>query len=142
MSRRSRKAGASQSVSLFPFLSILACVIGTLTLMIAIAGAAFRSEWPVIRAHWKWLAVMGVVGFTGFNALFYISAVYTTAVNIGIIQGSIPVMVLAGAYLVYRTPVTGLQAMGIVVTATLKTSRPSTIGTASPFFSISSWVPG
>lgn len=35
MSKRSRKAGASQSVSLFPFLSILACVIGTLTLMIA-----------------------------------------------------------------------------------------------------------
>ncbi|MCZ8315359.1 DMT family transporter [Phreatobacter sp.] len=90
--------------------------VGTLTLMIALAGAAFRTEWPVIRAHWKWLAVMGVVGFTGFNALFYISAVYTTAVNIGIIQGSIPVMVLAGAYLAYRTPVTGLQAIGIVVT--------------------------
>ncbi len=90
--------------------------VGTLSLMIALAGPAFRAEWPVIRAHWKWLAIMGVVGFTGFNALFYISAVYTTAVNIGIIQGSIPVMVLAGAYLTYRTPVTGLQAIGIVVT--------------------------
>jgi hypothetical protein len=33
MARR-RKSDASQSVSLFPFLSILACVIGTLTLMI------------------------------------------------------------------------------------------------------------
>jgi drug/metabolite transporter (DMT)-like permease len=90
--------------------------VGTLSLMIALAGPAFRAEWPVIRAHWKWLAIMGVVGFTGFNALFYISAVYTTAVNIGIIQGSIPVMVLAGAYLTYRTPVTGLQGIGIVVT--------------------------
>lgn len=34
MSKR-RKSDASQSVSLFPFLSVLACVIGTLTLMIA-----------------------------------------------------------------------------------------------------------
>jgi drug/metabolite transporter (DMT)-like permease len=90
--------------------------VGTLSLMAVLAGAAFRREWPAIRANWKWLAVMGVVGFTGFNALFYLSALYTTAVNIGIIQGSIPVMVLAGAFFVYRTPITALQAIGIVVT--------------------------
>ncbi len=90
--------------------------VGTLSLMAVLAGAAFRREWPAIRANWKWLAVMGVVGFTGFNALFYLSALYTTAVNIGIIQGSIPVMVLAGAFFAYRTPITGLQAIGIVVT--------------------------
>jgi drug/metabolite transporter (DMT)-like permease len=90
--------------------------VGTLSLMAVLAGAAFRREWPAIRANWKWLAVMGVVGFTGFNALFYLSALYTTAVNIGIIQGSIPVMVLAGAFFAYRTPITGLQAIGIAVT--------------------------
>ncbi len=90
--------------------------VGTLTLMLAIAGGAFVREWPQIRANWRWLAIMGVIGFTGFNALFYISALYTTAVNIGIIQGSIPVMVLAGAYLVHRTAVTPLQGIGIVVT--------------------------
>lgn len=90
--------------------------VGTLLLAAALGHAAFRAEWPVIRAHWKWLAVMGVIGFTGFNALFYLAALYTTAVNIGIIQGAIPVMVLAGAFLVYRTPVTGLQGIGIAVT--------------------------
>jgi len=90
--------------------------VGTLALMIAIAGGAFVREWPLIRAHWKWLAILGVVGFTSFNALFYLAALYTTAVNIGIIQGSIPVMVLTGAYLVHRTAVTALQAIGIVVT--------------------------
>ena len=90
--------------------------VGTLSLMMALAGGAFVREWPVIRANWRWLVVMGIVGFTGFNALFYIAALYTTAVNIGIIQGSIPVMVLAGAYLVHRTAVTPLQAVGIVVT--------------------------
>lgn len=90
--------------------------VGTLMLAAALGQAAFRAEWPVIRANWKWLAVMGVIGFTGFNALFYLSALYTTAVNIGIIQGAIPVMVLAGAFLAYRTPVTALQGVGIVVT--------------------------
>ena len=32
------------------------------------------------------LIVMGLLGFTGFNALFYIAAYYTEATNIGIIQ--------------------------------------------------------
>uniref|UniRef100_UPI0013D2D06F EamA family transporter n=1 Tax=Acinetobacter baumannii TaxID=470 RepID=UPI0013D2D06F len=41
---------------------------------------------------------------------------YTTAVNIGIIQGSIPVMVLIGAFLAYRTRISGLQMIGIAVT--------------------------
>lgn len=90
--------------------------VGTLMLAAALGHAAFRAEWPVIRANWKWIAIMGVLGFTGFNALFYLAALYTTAVNIGIIQGAIPVMVLAGAFLVYRTPVTPLQGVGIVVT--------------------------
>lgn len=89
---------------------------GTVVLMLAIATPAFRREWPAIRAHWKWLATLGLLGFACFNALFYLSALYTTAVNIGIIQGAIPVMVMAGAYLLYRTPVTPLQAVGIVVT--------------------------
>ncbi|MGL4286265.1 MAG: DMT family transporter [Phreatobacter sp.] len=90
--------------------------IFTLTIMTAVAGPAFRREWPEIKANAGWLILMGVVGFTGFNALFYLSAQYTTAVNIGIIQGSIPVMVLIGAFLAYRTRITGLQMIGIAVT--------------------------
>jgi drug/metabolite transporter (DMT)-like permease len=90
--------------------------IGTLTLLIVMSGAAFRREWPAVKANAVWLGVMGVVGFTAFNALFYLSAQYTTAVNIGIIQGAIPVMVLVGAFLAYRTEITTLQTAGILVT--------------------------
>lgn len=59
---------------------------------------------------------MGALGFTAFNALFYIAAYSTSAINIGIIQGSIPVFVLLGAFLVLRLPASGLQVAGIVVT--------------------------
>ncbi|QCI63610.1 DMT family transporter [Phreatobacter stygius] len=90
--------------------------VGTLAIMVAVAGPAFRQEWPAIKANAWWIAIMGVVGFTGFNALFYLAAQYTTAVNMGIIQGSIPVMVLIGAFLAHRTRITGLQMIGIVVT--------------------------
>ena len=35
-------------------------------------------------------------GMTGFNALYYIAAHYTSAINIGILQGSLPIFVLGG----------------------------------------------
>jgi drug/metabolite transporter (DMT)-like permease len=59
---------------------------------------------------------MGACGFTGFNALFYVAAHHTTAINISIIQGSIPVLVLLGGVLLHRTPVRGGQAVGVVLT--------------------------
>lgn len=72
--------------------------------------------WPAIKARWLFIAVMGAVGLTGFNALMYLAAYSTTAINIGILQGSIPVFVLIGAFLVHRTAVGGLQALGVFVT--------------------------
>jgi drug/metabolite transporter (DMT)-like permease len=59
---------------------------------------------------------MGTLGFTGFNALFYAAAHHTTAINIAIIQGTIPVLVLIGSLLLYRTRITGLQVVGAVLT--------------------------
>jgi drug/metabolite transporter (DMT)-like permease len=87
-----------------------------LALLAPLAQGQLRRDWPVLRSHLLFLAAMGALGFTGFNAVYYVAAHYTTAVNIGIIQGSIPVFVLVGAFLAYRTPVTPLQAGGVAVT--------------------------
>jgi drug/metabolite transporter (DMT)-like permease len=90
--------------------------LGALGLLAAFAHAQVRRDWPAIRTRLPFVAAMGAVGFTVFNALFYIAAHWTTAVNIGIIQGSIPVFVLIGAFAAYRTRVAGLQVAGVLVT--------------------------
>jgi drug/metabolite transporter (DMT)-like permease len=59
---------------------------------------------------------MGIFGFTAFTALLYLSAHSTSALNIGILQGSIPALVLLGAFLFYRTPVSILQKTGVSMT--------------------------
>jgi drug/metabolite transporter (DMT)-like permease len=69
-----------------------------------------------MRRHLPFLGAMGAIGFTAFNALFYLAAETTVAINIGIIQGAIPVFVLLGAYAAYRTPVSALQIAGVAVT--------------------------
>lgn len=80
----------------------------------------FRKElvrhWPTIRAAWLQIVLMGCLGFTVFNALMYVAGHSTTAINMGIIQGAIPVMVMAGAMLIYGTRLSLLQVVGVLVT--------------------------
>ncbi len=73
-------------------------------------------HWPVLRQRWRFIAAMGALGFTAFNALMYIAGYSTTAINIGILQGAIPIFVLIGAFIAYRTPIAPLQALGVGVT--------------------------
>lgn len=71
---------------------------------------------PALRGRWTYLAVMGVSGFTAFNALFYAAAHHTTAVNLALIQGMIPVLVLLGGAFFLALRVTSLQIVGVVIT--------------------------
>jgi drug/metabolite transporter (DMT)-like permease len=90
--------------------------LGALALLLVFAYAQVRRDWPALRERLLFMAAMGAIGFTAFNALFYVAAHWTTAVNIGIIQGSIPVFVLIGALVAYGTPVALLQVAGVLVT--------------------------
>lgn len=75
-----------------------------------------REHWPALKANWLKVALLGAFGFTAFNTLMYIAAYSTTAINIGILQGSIPVFVLLGAFFAFRTPIGVLQGLGVAVT--------------------------
>ncbi|WP_345537953.1 DMT family transporter [Variovorax defluvii] len=73
-------------------------------------------HWRTLLPAWRFIALMGMLGFTGFNALFYAAAHHTTAINIAIIQGTIPVLVLVGSVFFFRTRVGGLQLVGVALT--------------------------
>lgn len=75
-----------------------------------------RACWSVVRPRLRWLILVSTIGFTIFNAVFYAAALTTTAVNIGILQGAMPVLVLVGAFIVHRTPVRGIQIAGVLLT--------------------------
>lgn len=85
-------------------------------LMAVLYGRDLPAHWPIIRQHKLYFVAMAGIGFTAFNTLFYIASTMTTGVNIGIIQGSIPVIVLMGAFIVFRTAVLPAQAFGAAVT--------------------------
>jgi drug/metabolite transporter (DMT)-like permease len=99
-----------------PMLLITLRWFGTVVLLFAIGGAQLRRDWPVLRRRLPYLVVMGVIGLTAFNALFYLAAHETTAVNIGILQGAMPVLVLLGSVALFRTKLGVPQLAGVAIT--------------------------
>jgi len=74
------------------------------------------AAWPALRPRWRYVLALAATGFTAFNALMYLAAHSTGAVNLTILQGAIPVFVLIGALAVFGTRIRALQAMGAALT--------------------------
>ena len=90
--------------------------LGVVLLLLVFARRQIIIDWPVLRRQLPFLFLMGSCGFTAFNALFYVAGHYTGAINIGILQGSIPIFVLLGSLLILRHPISAIQGIGVIVT--------------------------
>ena len=85
------------------------------TVLYLISRHEIKVQWPTIRPRLFYVIVMAVIGFTAFNSMYYTAAAYTSGVNIAIIQGSTPVIVLIGAALL-GARLKLAQIAGIVLT--------------------------
>jgi drug/metabolite transporter (DMT)-like permease len=85
-------------------------------ILIVVARRPLLEDWPALAPHWRRIFLMGACGFTLFHALYYVSAYFTTGVNLSIIQGVSPVFVLIGAWMMWRTRVTAMQVAGCLLT--------------------------
>ena len=90
--------------------------LGTLILLVLFARRTIIEGIPAIRQQMGYTFSMGLVGLGGFGTLIYYSAYYTTALNIGIIQGAMPAIVLVGSCWFFRTSITLIQIIGVFVT--------------------------
>ena len=84
--------------------------------LLIMARANLKTDIEVIRPRWRYIALAAVFGFTAFNALFYIAAHRTSAVNISILQGLIPGLVVVGAWSFYGIRLRPLQGLGVIIT--------------------------
>ncbi|WP_420404514.1 DMT family transporter [Nisaea sp.] len=99
-----------------PMALVLLRWAGVVLLMGVVSRKKVLAEWPVMRQRIWFLLALGACGFTLFNGLFYVAAHSTVALNMGILQGAIPVFVLLGALIVYGTRVSLVQAGGVLLT--------------------------
>ena len=97
-----------------PMLLVAFRWLGTFSLIMVLAYKYVRQDWPILRSRLPFICVMGTLGLTIFNALYYFAPHYTAAVNIGILQGSMPIFILIGSFFAYQAPISPLQFIGIL----------------------------
>ena len=74
-----------------------------------------RTQWPLVRKHWKVLVVLGLLGVGGFNTLVYVGLHSTTATNASILNSFIPIATIALAFVLLGRRLARMEAVGVVV---------------------------
>jgi drug/metabolite transporter (DMT)-like permease len=97
---------------------LLTCLRWTfvITVLWPIYGREVRVRFDDIQPRLGRIALLGALGYTAFNALYYAAAYETTAINMGILQGTVPVFVLIGAFFAHGTRASPLQILGVLIT--------------------------
>ncbi|MEM6902792.1 MAG: DMT family transporter [Pseudomonadota bacterium] len=81
--------------------------------IIPLAAPHIRRDWPMIKRHIWPLILLAVFGITAFNTLVYWSQYKTTAVNLFLLNATIPLLTPAVSYLLFRDRITRVQALAV-----------------------------
>ncbi|MBV6657476.1 MAG: DMT family transporter [Devosiaceae bacterium] len=96
----------------------------TLTFLrwLLVCAIALVIAWPHLAAHRQTitqhalkLLTMGALGFSLFNTGLYTALNYTSALNVGIEQGTFPAVIVALMFIVYRERISLLQGLGVLL---------------------------
>lgn len=101
-----------------PFLLLASrCVLATLFIL-PFAWRFLATDLPVIRRTWPLLMAYGMVGYALFNVLLYVGLQTTSGVNSAIVQASLPMLILAANFIVFRVAPRALQILGVLLAIT------------------------
>ena len=72
--------------------------------------------WGILNKKIKWLIFMGLFGFTGFNSAYYVAAHDTIAINLGLVQGTMPAFIIIIAWIWLKDKINFTQFLGVLIT--------------------------
>lgn len=75
-----------------------------------------KSDWQTLRSKLFLMCVLGAIGFTLFNNLMYQALTATSAINVAIIQSSMPLFIFILSALFFAIRVTKFQVVGFPIT--------------------------
>lgn len=82
-------------------------------LIAPLAWPHLRRDVPAMARSWPVMLLLAALGVSIFNTLLYTAAQTTTALNLVMLQTSMPIMVVVATFLVFRETVTARQVAGI-----------------------------
>lgn len=74
-----------------------------------------KEQWPRLRAGWKPVFVLGLLGVGGYNTLAYIALQYTVATNAVLLNSFIPIATIAISWAFFGRHLSRAQAFGVTI---------------------------
>ena len=90
--------------------------LGVMIILSIICRHQLSLGFQVFKSNYKWMIMMGLFGFTTFNSLYYISAHYTVAINLGIVQSTTPAFIMIISMFWLKTRINLKQVTGLLIT--------------------------
>ncbi|ASM77693.1 membrane protein [Vitreoscilla filiformis] len=78
-------------------------------------GHAALRDWPALRARWRYLSLLGLLGMGSYNALQYLALHTSSPLNATLITASSPVWMLAIGALFYGVRPRGRELLGALL---------------------------
>lgn len=86
---------------------------GATLLLWPLAWQHLRRDWLLVKQNLPVLILLSVLGVAIFNTLVYMGLQWTTALNAFIMQSTMPVIIVALSFLLFKETVTPVQCVGI-----------------------------
>jgi drug/metabolite transporter (DMT)-like permease len=74
-----------------------------------------KKDWPVLLAHWKIMLVLAATGIAAFNTAAYIGLAGTTALNVLLLQSSLPLIVAIWAFALFNEKPSAWQLAAVAI---------------------------
>jgi drug/metabolite transporter (DMT)-like permease len=88
---------------------------GAFAVAFCFAWPHLKKDWPLLLADWKIMLALAATGIAFFNTVAYIGLSGTTALNVLLMQSSLPLVVSVWAFVLFREWPSGWQLVAIVI---------------------------
>jgi drug/metabolite transporter (DMT)-like permease len=82
-------------------------------LVLPLALPHLRAQWPLLKAGWKPVLLLGLIGVGGYNTFAYIALQYTSATNAVLLNSFIPIVTIAISWGFLGKHLSRPQAIGV-----------------------------
>lgn len=83
--------------------------------VLPLALPQLKEQWPRLRAGWKPVFVLGLLGVGGYNTLAYIALQYTVATNAVLLNSFIPIATIAISWAFLGRHLSRAQVIGVTI---------------------------
>ena len=88
---------------------------GAFLVAIGFAWPHLKKDFPILQKNWKLLSLLAATGIATFNTAAYIGLTSTTALNVLLLQSTLPLIIIVWAFVLFGERPTPRQAVAVVI---------------------------